>query len=778
MPHCFKDKRSFQKIEIRRLVMRRFYIAFAFIVLAAVVACAPDGTPKPAASSRPGDTSPYRLGKVRGLVDMHAHPMSYLGFGKKLIHGAVDVGSLIPAGTYKCNPADFRATTIEEVLSNDGSSHGDPNVLNNSNPCGNFVRGKVIRSIQEKYGIPQQTSDGYPDFPLWPRHNDLTHQQMYVDWIRRAWQDGLDIMVALAVNSSTLGRVIEGDGPLDDKASADLQIAEMKSFVSRHNDFMEIAYTPSDIVRIRRLGKLSIVLGVELDQIGNFSKIRSELLTPDVIRKEIRRLFDSGVRYVFPVHLVDNRFGGTAVAKDGAPFLNNKIEFGSFVAVECYNTLFPSRTSQFVTDIPNITDTDYALYLALTGSDFQKPSFPKCAPGIGYANARGLTSDGRAALIEMMRLGMMIDVDHMSERTVNDVLNTISYLKLPILYPVNSGHNGLRGSGSGAENSRTNEQLSNIVASGGLLGLGIEKSKADQLLANLTTNLAITGPRNIALGTDASGYIELPGPRVGSRLTYDLNFPMQTTGTRGWDYNTFGMAHYGMLPDLIRDMRSLPNSQTQVDALYNSANTFVSMWTKSQDSAVSIPRDPTDDVLNPFILKPVEIGKRPEDSSLIFQKFTLGGFCPTNAIGGNRDFNAGPRVILDAELTISPDGSTISVLIRFRAKSNKAELDDTWSKVVYTAPAGFKVSRFLGPSFSTATKVGLGAGPEFGITTGNDTPESIAPYSTSSDPLVSEFRFVGDTGGNDISSDPNNCFGSTRLEKVVFNQTQIALVPN
>ena len=36
---------------------------------------------------------------------------SHLGFGKKLIHGAPDVGSLIPAGTRDCNPTDVRATT-------------------------------------------------------------------------------------------------------------------------------------------------------------------------------------------------------------------------------------------------------------------------------------------------------------------------------------------------------------------------------------------------------------------------------------------------------------------------------------------------------------------------------------------------------------------------------------------------------------------------------------------------------------------------------------------
>ena len=60
----------------------------------------------------PKETVPLRL---NGFVDMHTHPMSYLAFGKKLLHGAPDIGLIIPAGTRNCNPQIGRASCRERV---------------------------------------------------------------------------------------------------------------------------------------------------------------------------------------------------------------------------------------------------------------------------------------------------------------------------------------------------------------------------------------------------------------------------------------------------------------------------------------------------------------------------------------------------------------------------------------------------------------------------------------------------------------------------------------
>ena len=140
---------------------------------------------------------------------------------------------------------------------------------------------------------------GLRDFKDWPRWDDITHQKMWIDWIKRAYLGGLRVLVALALNNQTLAAAVSGpgDGPTDDKGSGDLQIQELKSFVDRHSDFMEIAYSPTDLRRIVQNNKLGIVLGVELDAFGNFFKGKTPSLKK--VRNELIRLHSMGVTIHF-----------------------------------------------------------------------------------------------------------------------------------------------------------------------------------------------------------------------------------------------------------------------------------------------------------------------------------------------------------------------------------------------------------------------------------------------------------------------------------------------
>ena len=46
--------------------------------------------------------------------------------------------------------------------------------------------------------------DGYPNFSSWPSTRLWTHQQVYEDWLFRAYQGGLRLMVMLAENSEDM----------------------------------------------------------------------------------------------------------------------------------------------------------------------------------------------------------------------------------------------------------------------------------------------------------------------------------------------------------------------------------------------------------------------------------------------------------------------------------------------------------------------------------------------------------------------------------------------
>ena len=105
----------------------------------------------------------------------------------------------------------------------------------------------------------------------------------------------------------------------------------------------------------------------------------------------------------------------------------------------------------------------------------------------------------------------------------------------------------------------------------------------------------------VGLGTDFNGFAGQPGPRFGKHACGDrgapdsraeLTYPFvdyygeatQCTraGERDFDFNRDGLAHYGLLPDLIADMKKLGASDPVVDTLFSSARAYVEMWERAE----------------------------------------------------------------------------------------------------------------------------------------------------------------------------------------------------
>ena len=262
-----------------------------------------------------------------------------------------------------------------------------------------------------------------PFFYGWPAHDDITHQVMWVDWIRRAHAGGLKVMVALAVNNATLAAAVMGPGDIngDDKSSTDVQVDEMILMAARNSDFMQIAYTPAQLRDIVRQGKLAVVLGMEVDNIGNFHK--DAAITPQgsataetKVHNELQRLWNKGVRYMFPIHLIDNKFGGTAIYEDFFN-LSNYHQNDTWWDLVCAGSDIKHKFKK--------EGFDAALAAAKAvklGIDAfrEPPTPPSCT--YGHRNAKDLSPLGEFAVKDMMKMGMLIDVDHMSEDAVDDVL--------------------------------------------------------------------------------------------------------------------------------------------------------------------------------------------------------------------------------------------------------------------------------------------------------------------------------------------------------------------
>jgi microsomal dipeptidase-like Zn-dependent dipeptidase len=392
-----------------------------------------------------------------------------------------------------------------------------------------------------------------------------------------------------------------------------MQVEEIKAFVSRHLDFMEVALNSADLERIARSNRIAVVIGVELDNIGNLLDLNNQppniqdALKKAAIPAAIQHLYDEGVRYVLPIHVVDNLFGGTAVYET----LFNLADFrenGHYWNLECAAS----------TDLIDYTFNTYNIspainqLIQLASLHLAPPPSPNCA---GHRNALGFDMTyGKLALTELMKRGMIIDIDHMSTKAVDQVLSIAEGFG----YPINSGHSGLRGMGPAphAENMRSIDQLKHIAHLHGMFGLGSDGAVASTWLQQYQMAMTNMGPSYqagaIAFGTDLNGVVKGPRPGGPNRVIYANGnpngnpgiypFPMTTVTVPGvpphfWDYGHDGVAHYGMLPEFIWDVGQLPApaipnglpGRAIVDGQLNrSADYFLHMWQIAETQSTKI----------------------------------------------------------------------------------------------------------------------------------------------------------------------------------------------
>ena len=544
---------------------------------------------------------------VWGFADLHTHPMSHLGFAEKVMHGTPDGGPV--------NPANIAAALGDCRCTHGGWGPG--------NECGDFLREAMMLAMDAKGnythregwssnsdgGVDGTSHEEYARFRHWPVFSTIAHQQMWYEWIKRSYDGGLRVMVALCVNNPLLGSASKGDGPIDDYTVGNNQIRALTNFVARHDDFMEIALDPFELRDILRRNKLAIIIGSELDDIGNFAMNKSVNewdptdADKDKVRAEINRLYGLGMRYIFPVHLMDNKFGGTPIVN---PMLNMASKFLNGRALEVIPAdpgehityWFPEKFDLLVEVKKHELEIGFAaallpvlapflpavaeawggvplggaagglMPLAMLASvgalgEFGEvikavppdvwpignnyPTNSHAAAPWGHKNARGLTPLGRFAVTEMMKRGMMIDVDHMGQRTIDEVFDMAEANSVG--YPLNSGHNSFRDQATEhrTENQRTGQQMARIRKLGGLFGVGYENSSQYSVVAQrqhtvsqVDNNCGGTSKtvsqiylqaleymngENVALGTDINGLIAGPGPRFGPNSAFGTKSP-------------------------------------------------------------------------------------------------------------------------------------------------------------------------------------------------------------------------------------------------------------
>ena len=434
--------------------------------------------------------------------------------------------------------------------------------------------------------IGLHNTDGWPSFAGWPRHDSLTHESTYWKWIERAWRGGLRIMVNDLVENRALCEIYPlKQNDCNEMVSVRHQAADMfalqdyidAQFGGPGKGFFRIVLSPTEARHVINSGKLAVVLGVEVSEVLDCG-VANEVpnCTADQVDQRIVDLHDLGVRSFFPVHKFDNAFGGTHFDDDATGLLvnvGNKYATGKWwQAVPCAPGADADNTP---TNLSGNNQILYQLFGQTIGGllNGDVPAYPP-AP---ICNPHGLTALGAHLLAKMIELGMIIETDHMSVKARSEALSVLEA----------AGYSGLISShGWGDSGSQVRlQQLGGVVAP--------YARDATEYVSAWQQARATRDPDfcfGVGYGSDNNGLGAQPGPRPGNAAnpvtypytTFDGGTVMdkQHSGTRVYDINVDGVAHYGLFPDYIEDLRHIAGDQI-VDDMANGAEAYLQMWERA-----------------------------------------------------------------------------------------------------------------------------------------------------------------------------------------------------
>ncbi len=553
-------------------------------------------------------------GDVYGIVDTHSHLFTNYGFGGgSIFHGSpfhrLGVEKALPS----CAPFHGEEGRLDLVgYAFSGLADLDTSVLLDL-----FVQGMTPE--------PDHIPDGYPEFTDWPNTwKRATHQTQYYRWLERAYRGGLRLIVQHATTNSVLCELITGLDvqsvryACNDMVNVDRIIAETRN-LERYIDaqsggpgegWFRIVDSPADARAVIAEGKLAVVLGIET------SNLFDCFLTPpegvaacdvDKVKAELDRYHEIGVRVLFPVHKFDNAFS----AGDGD---RNVGQLGSFV-----NSGHFSNFVQDCPDSPSVFDNGGVIFGGLNEprkeyaapapndlSGFAGGPLAALTPFLSrlmepplegeFCQNAGLTPLGETLLLEMMKRGMIIEVDHLPKR---------SYVRAYELLVENDYP---------AVGSHGNTNRGQIYQLGGVSKLNLGRCAAadrtgamgDELRDRVAEIVAEGGYPGEGFGFDFNGFAGGPRPRFGpdsecgdvaqaNPITYpfdsyggDVTLTEPQLGNRTVDFNTEGMLHLGLLPELIEDVRRDGVTDEELEPLFRSAEAYLRMWERAEARGAAI----------------------------------------------------------------------------------------------------------------------------------------------------------------------------------------------
>jgi hypothetical protein len=218
--------------------------------------------------------------------------------------------------------------------------------------------------------------------------------------------------------------------------------------------WMQIVYSPEKSRQVISQNQLAVILGVEVDSLGNWRRVEDlEKLRrgdPDLVREVIGHgldwLYGLGGRQITPLHLINNAFGGTAIYLRFLETVNLFVTGERWSVEDAWETGVRYRLDHDGADLVDDVERTVAVsgrHLRTTHRStlldhipglrdlFEAVEAPRASGG--HANVRGLNQYGRILLQEMMKHGIIIDVDHMSEKTTDAALAMAEENSYPVI---------------------------------------------------------------------------------------------------------------------------------------------------------------------------------------------------------------------------------------------------------------------------------------------------------------------------------------------------------
>ncbi|MEA2493279.1 MAG: hypothetical protein QOJ29_1190 [Thermoleophilaceae bacterium] len=494
----------------------------------------------------------YPFADVRGIVDAHIHMMAFEFLG----------------GSAHCGKPWDRYGIAHALV--DCPDH--------------YAAG--ASPLEIALGGKQHDPVGWPTFKDWPAYNSLTHEDTYWKWVERAWRGGLRVYVNLLVDNGKLCDVYPlKRNPCDEMNTIRLEAADsykLQDYIDAQyggpgKGWFRIVRDPFEARQVINEGKLAVILGIENSRLFDCKEVND---VPQCDRAHIDKQLDEvyalGVRDMEIVNKFDNAL--TGVAGDNGTtgvVVNNGQKLESNHYWDMKTCTGPPAQSDHEQPTP-FSHNDDALAAAILGAMPAGGQTPLYGPG-PHCNTRGLTDLGRYLIERMIDKRMIFDPDHMSVLARKQALDLLEAHRYP---GVVSSH-----SWSTPDAYPRIYKLGGFIApyAGGSAGF----VKKWQALKPMRDNRFYWG---VGYGADMNGFGAQGPPREGAKNP--VKYPFKSfdgavtldkpkTGERTWDINKDGVAHYGLYPDWIEDLRMQAGDEI-VNDMARGAEAYLQMWERAE----------------------------------------------------------------------------------------------------------------------------------------------------------------------------------------------------